>query len=143
MYTVRSGAALMGWIYNGAEFIKANKAQRQAYDDFKRHELAITALGEPYTVPVLGVLGSIALGGSIAALIAPYLAELLATLTPDAAALVKSLPSWKQLLIFSNPVFLPFVLGRTAAEATAPALLEIRENILALNLGNRLFSVFR
>ena len=53
----------MGWIYNGAEFIKANKAQRKAYDDFKRHELAISGLAQPYTIPTVGALSAALIGG--------------------------------------------------------------------------------
>ena len=53
----------MGWIYNGAEFVKANKAQQKAYDDFKRHELAISGLAQPFTVPTIGALAGVLIGG--------------------------------------------------------------------------------
>ena len=142
MYTVRSGAALMGWIYNGVEFIKANRAQRRAYDDFKRHELAITALGEPYTVPVIGVLAALGTGAlslRLAALIAPTLNELIALLSPEAAAAVEGLSPWQQWLILANPLAVGAIVGIKGEQIG----LEIREKILSLNLGNRLFSVFR
>ena len=129
----------MGWIYNGAEFVKANKAQRQAYSDFKRHELAMGALSQPYTIPVIGVLAALAAGGSIAAYIAPSLNELIAVLSPEAAAAVKELSPWQQWLIMANPLAIGAVVGLKGEEVG----LEIREKILSLNLGNRLFSVFR
>ena len=132
----------MGWIYNGAEFIKANKAQRRAYDDFKRHELAITALGEPYTVPVLGLLATLATGAlslRLGALIAPTLNELIALLSPEAAEAVKGLSPWQQWLILVNPLAVGAIVGIKGEQIG----LEIREKILSLNLGNRLFSVFR
>ena len=53
----------MGWIYNGAEFVKANKAQQKAYDDFKRHELVISGLAQPYTIPTVGALSAALIGG--------------------------------------------------------------------------------
>jgi len=53
----------MGWIYNGAEFIKADKAQRKAYDDFKRHELAEGTLAQPFALPTIGVLAGVLIGG--------------------------------------------------------------------------------
>jgi len=48
----------MGWIYNGTEFIKANKAQRQAYDKYLQHELIKEGLAEPYTVPAIALIGA-------------------------------------------------------------------------------------
>ena len=128
----------MGWIYNGAKFIKANKAQRQAYDDFKRHELAITALGEPYTVPVLGVLAALATGAlslRLGALIAPTLNELIALLSPEAAEAVEGLSPWQQWLILVNPLAVGAIVGIKGEQIG----LEIRQKILSLNLGNRLF----
>jgi len=53
----------MGWIFNGSEFIKANKAQQKAYDDFKRHELAEGTLAQPFAIPTLGVLAGVLVGG--------------------------------------------------------------------------------
>jgi len=48
----------MGWIYNGTEFIKANKEQRRAYDKYQNHQLVEEALSEPYTVPAIALLGA-------------------------------------------------------------------------------------
>jgi len=53
----------MGWIYNGTEVVKANKAQQKAYDDFKRHELVVSGLAQPFTIPTLAVLSGVFLGG--------------------------------------------------------------------------------
>jgi len=62
----------MGWIYNGAEFIKANKAQRQAYDKYQQHLLIKEGLAEPFTIPAIALAGAAAAGvltvGSLAAL---------------------------------------------------------------------------
>jgi len=62
----------MGWIYNGTEFIKANKAQRRAYDKYLQHELIKEGLAEPFTVPALALVGASLVGvvsvGSLAAL---------------------------------------------------------------------------
>jgi len=47
----------MGWIYNGTEFIKADKAQKRAYT---QHQYAITvreALAQPYALPTLAFTG--------------------------------------------------------------------------------------
>jgi len=53
----------MGWIYNGTEFVEANKAQQKAYDDFKRHELVEGTLAQPFVLPSLAVLGGVLIGG--------------------------------------------------------------------------------
>ena len=62
----------MGWIYNGSEFIKANKAQRDAFNKYNQHELIKEGLAEPYTVPALALVGASLVGvvsiGSLAAL---------------------------------------------------------------------------
>jgi len=62
----------MGWIYNGTDFIKANKTQRRAYDKYLQHELVKTGLAEPYTVPAIALAGAGLVGvvsiGSLAAL---------------------------------------------------------------------------
>jgi len=62
----------MGWIYNGADFIKANKAQRQAYDKHQQHQLIKEGLSEPFTIPAIAIAGAAAAGvltaGSLAAL---------------------------------------------------------------------------
>jgi len=52
----------MGWIYNGTEFIKANKAQLRAYDKYQNHQLVEEALSEPYTVPAIALAGAAAAG---------------------------------------------------------------------------------
>ena len=52
----------MGWIYNGTEFIKANKAQLKAYDKHKNHLLAEATLSEPFTVPAIALAGAAAVG---------------------------------------------------------------------------------
>jgi len=48
----------MGWIYNGTEFIKANKAQRQAYEKYNNFQLIKEGLAEPFTVPAIALLGA-------------------------------------------------------------------------------------
>jgi len=62
----------MGWIYNGTEFIKANQAQRQAYEKYHNFQLIKTGLAEPFTVPAIALAGAGLAGvvtiGSLAAL---------------------------------------------------------------------------
>jgi len=62
----------MGWIYNGTEFIKANKAQRAAFEKYNNLELIKTGLAEQYTVPTVALVGASLAGvvtiGSLAAL---------------------------------------------------------------------------
>ena len=63
---------LMGWIYNGSEFIKANKSQRDAYNKYNQQQLIKQGLAEPFTVPALALVGASLVGvvsiGSLAAL---------------------------------------------------------------------------
>ena len=54
----------MGWVYDGAGFVEANKAQRQAYDKHLRHELIREALSEPYAVPAM-IGGALFLTGAV------------------------------------------------------------------------------
>jgi len=62
----------MGWIYNGTDFIKANKAQLKAYEKYHNFQLIKTGLAEPFTVPAIVTGISLAAGvvtiGSFAAL---------------------------------------------------------------------------
>ena len=82
----------MGWIYNGVEFIKANKAQRQAYDKYNHFQLGQTALAEPFALPTLaatvGVLaGTITIGSFAAVLWGPA-----KTIVDEAVQDLKDLP---------------------------------------------------
>ena len=52
----------MGWIYNGTEFIKANKAQLKAYDKHNNFLLAEATLSEPFTVPAIALAGAAVAG---------------------------------------------------------------------------------
>jgi len=52
----------MGWIYNGSEFVEANKAQRKAYEKYNNHLLAEATLSEPFTVPAIALAGAAAAG---------------------------------------------------------------------------------
>ena len=52
----------MGWIYNGTEFVEANKAQRKAYEKYNNHLLAEATLSEPFTVPAIALAGAAAAG---------------------------------------------------------------------------------
>jgi len=52
----------VGWIYNGTEFIKANKAQLKAYDKHNNFLLAEATLSEPFTVPAIALAGAAAAG---------------------------------------------------------------------------------
>jgi len=52
----------MGWIYNGTDFIKANKAQLKAYDKYNNFQLGKAALSEPYTIPAIALAGAAAAG---------------------------------------------------------------------------------
>ena len=66
----------MGWIYNGTEFIKANKAQLKAYDKHNNFLLGKAALEEPFALPTLaatvGILaGTITIGSFAAVLWGP------------------------------------------------------------------------
>lgn len=54
----------MGWVYDGAGFVEANKAQRQAYDKHLQHELIREALSEPYAVPAM-IGGALFLTGAV------------------------------------------------------------------------------
>jgi len=62
----------VGWIYNGSEFIKADKAQQTAYNKYNQQQLIKEGLAEPYTVPALALVGASLVGvvsiGSLAAL---------------------------------------------------------------------------
>jgi len=62
----------MGWIYNGSEFIKANKSQRDAYNKYNQQQLIKQGLAEPFTVPALALVGASLAGivtvGGLAAL---------------------------------------------------------------------------
>lgn len=53
----------MGWIFNGSEFIKANKAQQKAEDDFKRHKLVEGTMAQPFALPSIAVLAAVLIGG--------------------------------------------------------------------------------
>jgi len=73
----------MGWIYDGAGFVKANKEQRQAFDKYQRHELIREALAEPYTVPAMigGVLffaGAVSVAALATVLWGPFKKEITA-----------------------------------------------------------------
>jgi len=67
----------MGWIYNGSEFIKVDKRQRDAYNKYNQQQLIEQALAEPYTVPTIGgiglfLAGSVTLGGLTALFWGPF-----------------------------------------------------------------------
>ena len=47
----------MGWIYNGSEFIKANKSQREAYTKYQRELTIRGALAQPAALPTIAILG--------------------------------------------------------------------------------------
>ena len=63
---------LMGWIYNGSEFIKANKSQREAFTKYQRELTIRGALAQPYAFPTIALVGASLAGtitvGSLAAL---------------------------------------------------------------------------
>ena len=47
----------MGWIYNGSEFIEANKAQRDAFNKYNQNEVIKEALAQPFALPTLAITG--------------------------------------------------------------------------------------
>ena len=62
----------MGWIYNGSEFIKANKSQREAFTKYQRELTIRGALAQPAALPTIALVGASLAGtitvGSLAAL---------------------------------------------------------------------------
>ena len=47
----------MGWIYNGSEFIKADKAQKKAFAQYQYDLTIREALAQPFALPTLAAAG--------------------------------------------------------------------------------------
>lgn len=47
----------MGWIYNGSEFIKADKAQKKAFTQYQYDLTIREALAQPAALPTLAFIG--------------------------------------------------------------------------------------
>ena len=47
----------MGWIYNGSEFIKADKAQKKAFTQYQYDLTIREALAQPFALPTLAAVG--------------------------------------------------------------------------------------
>ena len=62
----------MGWIYNGSEFIKANRSQQDAFNKYQRELTIRGALAQPAALPTIALVGASLTGaitvGSLAAL---------------------------------------------------------------------------
>ena len=108
-------------------------------DDYTySQQIGLEFVKSQYGAVVLGVFGlsifGVTLGAYITSLIAPLMEELIPNISPDAQKAVKALKPISQVFLLANPFTAPFYLGLTLGG-------EVKQQVLDLNLGNRLWKL--
>ena len=99
-------------------------------------QLGLEFVKSQYGAVVIGVFGLSIFGVTLAGLLAPLLAQLYERISGEAEEQLRKLPSFQQLLILGFPaLWAPVLLPKYGPEVVS--------NIAELNLGNRIFSLFK
>ena len=99
-------------------------------------QLTLEFVKSQYGAVVMGVLVAPLFGLTLAALLAPLLAQLYENVSDAAEEEVRKLPSFQQFLILAMPVlWVPVLLPKYGRSEVLPKIAE-------LNLGNRVLSFF-